>query len=61
MAINLYDKAYERSYKNNIGPGPAAYSHLYLNKQTDRFKQSAFTKQKRKLTQVNDGPGPGFY
>ena len=26
MKVSLYDKAYERSYKNSVGPGPAAYS-----------------------------------
>ena len=29
MKVSVYDHAYERSYKNDIGPGPAAYSEVY--------------------------------
>ena len=61
MRVSLYDKSYEKSYLNNIGPGPAAYSQLYLQRMTDKFKQSAFTRSNRKLTQASTGPGPGFY
>jgi len=61
MKVDLYDHAYERSYANNIGPGPSAYSKLYDMRQTDRFKQTAFGRQKRKLTQTKEGPGPEAY
>ena len=50
MKVNTYDKAYERSYSNAIGPGPAAYSHLYRTNSTDRFRETAFSKSMRKLT-----------
>jgi len=30
MKVSVYERAYERSYKNDIGPGPAAYSEIYL-------------------------------
>lgn len=62
MRVSLYDRAYERSYKNDIGPGPAAYSEIYLQRKTDNFKQVAFTKQRRKLTQGSTAnPGPDHY
>eukprot|EP00353_Schmidingerella_taraikaensis_P005700 CAMPEP_0185583478 /NCGR_PEP_ID=MMETSP0434-20130131/23379_1 /TAXON_ID=626734 ORGANISM="Favella taraikaensis, Strain Fe Narragansett Bay" /NCGR_SAMPLE_ID=MMETSP0434 /ASSEMBLY_ACC=CAM_ASM_000379 /LENGTH=44 /DNA_ID= /DNA_START= /DNA_END= /DNA_ORIENTATION= len=44
MNVDLYDPAYERSYKNNIGPGPNAYSKIYENRETDRFRKTAFPK-----------------
>ena len=50
MRVSLYDKAYERSYKNVIGPGPAAYSQMYRANSTDKFRKTAFTKSLRKLT-----------
>lgn len=50
MKVTLYDHAYERSYKNVIGPGPAAYSEMYRANETDRFKQTKFSKSVRKLT-----------
>ena len=61
MKVNTYDRAYERSYTNAIGPGPAAYSHLYRTNSTDRFKETAFSKSMRKLTQGAIGPGPQHY
>lgn len=50
MRVSLYDHAYEKSYKNKLGPGPAAYSRLYDANATDRFRKTAFTKSLRKLT-----------
>ena len=44
MTVHHYDRAYERSYKNNIGPGPHAYSRIYLTRETDRFRKTAFPK-----------------
>ena len=38
MKVHVYAPAYERSYKNAIGPGPAAYSKLYDDKDTDKFR-----------------------
>ena len=61
MKVDLYDAAYERSYKNNIGPGPGAYSKLYQRNETDRFRKTAFPKQRRKLTEGKYGPGPTSY
>ena len=61
MYVDIYDPAYERSYKNNIGPGPSAYSKLYEIRETDRFRKTAFPKQNRKMTQGKHGPGPGYY
>ena len=40
MKVILYDHAYERSYKNVIGPGPAAYSEMYRESSTDQFKKN---------------------
>ena len=42
MNVALYDPNYERSYKNQIGPGPQAYSKLYQTRETDRFRKTAF-------------------
>ena len=62
MKVSVYDHAYERSYKNDIGPGPAAYSEVYQQRRTDAFKQMGFTKQRRKLTQsASANPGPDHY
>ena len=61
MKINVYDRSYERDFKNRIGPGPAAYSKMYKVNSTDRFRQTAFSKQKRKLTEPESGPGPAQY
>ena len=61
MKVDLYDAAYERSYKNNIGPGPNAYSRLYDTRDTDRFRKTAFPKQRRMLTEGKHGPGPASY
>lgn len=58
MKVEIYEKAYERSYKNNIGPGPAAYSQMYRVSSSDRFKKVSFSKALRKLTQAEKGPGP---
>ena len=44
MKVSIYERAYERSYKNDIGPGPAAYSQIYMGRKTDNFKKTAFTK-----------------
>ena len=44
MTVDHYEKAYERSYKNNIGPGPTAYSKIYQTRETDRFRKTAFPK-----------------
>ena len=44
MKVDLYDPAYERSYKNNMGPGPAFYSKMYEDRETDRFRKTAFPK-----------------
>jgi len=61
MRVSLYDHAYEKSYKNKLGPGPAAYSRLYDANATDRFRKTAFTKSLRKLTQGEIGAGPAAY
>ena len=61
MKVSLYDHAYERSYKNAIGPGPAAYSQMYRANSTDRFRQTKFSKSVRKLTQGLVGPAPDQY
>ncbi len=61
MKVQVYAPAYERSYKNNLGPGPAAYSKMYDQKETDNFRKTAFPKQRRKLTQSKVGPGPAQY
>ena len=61
MNVSLYEKAYEGCYKNNIGPGPNAYSSLYDLRETDRFRKTAFPKQRRKLTEGREGPGPTSY
>jgi len=61
MRVTLYDHAYERSYKNSIGPGPAAYSRMYDANSTDRFRKTAFTKSMRKLTRGEEGAGPAAY
>ena len=61
MKVILYDHAYERSYKNVIGPGPAAYSEMYRANSTDKFKETKFSKSVRKLTQGEPGPGPSLY
>ena len=61
MRVEIYDQSYERSYKNQLGPGPAAYSEMYRANSQDRFKQPAFPKQARKLTQAMKGPGPDHY
>ena len=42
MKVSVYDRAYERSYKNRLGPGPAAYSQMYNVKATDKFRRTAF-------------------
>lgn len=57
----LYDPAFERSFKNNLGPGPQAYGKLYMTRDTDRFKSTAFPKQRRRLTEGKTGPGPTSY
>ena len=44
MKVALYEPVYELSYKNNIGPGPCAYSKLYEVSETDRFRKTGFTK-----------------
>jgi len=44
MKVELYDHAYEGSYKNTLGPGPAAYSKMYRESSTDRFKKTAFAR-----------------
>ena len=44
MRVTVYDRAYERSYKNDIGPGPAAYSEIYQTRKTDNFKKMGFTR-----------------
>ena len=61
MKVDVYDRHYESSYKNQIGPGPAAYSRLERELSTDRFKQTAFSRSIRKLTQADSGPGPAAY
>ena len=61
MKIQVYDKSYERSFKNSLGPGPAAYGKMYRVNSTDRFKETAFTRSKRKLTQPDIGPSPADY
>ena len=61
MKVDLYDYAYERSYKNVIGPGPAAYSEMYRGNSTDQYQKTQFSKASRKLTQGEPGPGPSLY
>lgn len=61
MKVDLYDYAYERSYKNVIGPGPAAYSEMYRANSTDQYQKTQFSKANRKLTQGEPGPGPSLY
>lgn len=61
MVVELYDPAYERSYQNNIGPGPQAYSKMYDIRETDRFRKTAFPHQRRLLTSGKQGPGPTEY
>ena len=62
MKVSIYDRAYERSYKNEIGPGPAAYSEVYRHRMTDNFKKTAFPKNPRRLTQPSTkNPGPDHY
>lgn len=58
----LYSREWDKSNKNSIGPGPAAYSALYDDGSAKMNRKGAtFAKAMRKLTNGEKGPGPSSY